>query len=217
MGYDFTHVAVATGARWRADGLGRWHHFPVFDGALTPDDLMAGVRPSGRDVVLFDDEHHYMGGLLAELLATEGFRVTLVTTDSKVSAWTINTMEQVRIHRRLVAAGVTILTDHVVNSHVVDSAGTGHAIVAHTYTGDERQLSCDGLVSVTFRTANDALVDGLVAAGHPHVSAVGDAWNPGMLADAIHHGRLYAEDFDTPPLPEGQVPFRREVVHPTRP
>ena len=24
--YDFTHVAVATGARWRDDGLGIWHH-----------------------------------------------------------------------------------------------------------------------------------------------------------------------------------------------
>ena len=211
VGYDFTHVAVATGARWRHDGLGRWHHFPVFEGALSPDDVMAGVRPTGTDVVLFDDEHHYMGGLLAEVLATEGFSVTLVTTDSKVSAWTVNTMEQARIHRRLLAAGVTILTDHVVNA-----AADGVARVASTYTGDGRSLACDGLVSVTFRSANDSLVDELVAAGHPHVAAVGDAWNPGMLADAIHHGRLYAEDFDTAPLAVGAVPFRREVVLPTR-
>ena len=46
---------------------------------LTPDDLMAGVRPDGERVVVFDDDHYYMGGVLAELLAREGRRVTLVT------------------------------------------------------------------------------------------------------------------------------------------
>jgi len=44
-----------------------------------PDDLMAGTRPRGHRVVLFDDDHYYMGGVLAELLATEGHDVQLVT------------------------------------------------------------------------------------------------------------------------------------------
>ena len=133
--------------------------------------------------------------------------MTLVTPDSKVSAWTINTMEQVRIHRRLVAAGVTILTDHVVNA--VDEGG---AVIASTYTAEERRLACDSLVSVTFRTAVDALVDELRETGHPNVAAIGDAWNPGTLADVIHHGRMYAEDFDREPLPSGVLPYDREIV-----
>lgn len=41
VGYDFTHVAVATGATWRSDGLGRFHASGVFAEALTPDDLLA--------------------------------------------------------------------------------------------------------------------------------------------------------------------------------
>jgi len=40
---------------------------------------MAGTRPRGHRVVLFDDDHYYMGGVFAELLATEGHDVQLVT------------------------------------------------------------------------------------------------------------------------------------------
>ena len=32
--------------------------------------------------MLFDDDHYYLGGVLAELLATEGYRVTLITPAS---------------------------------------------------------------------------------------------------------------------------------------
>src|SRR5207342_2657385 len=56
--YGFDHVAIATGARWRNDGVGRWHVRPIgIDPAmqvLTPDHVMAGDRPRGNKVVLFD-------------------------------------------------------------------------------------------------------------------------------------------------------------------
>ena len=50
LSYDFDHVALATGSRWRGDGVGRWHARPLpLDGVelLTPDDLMGGRRPAG--------------------------------------------------------------------------------------------------------------------------------------------------------------------------
>ena len=54
------------------DGVARMHVVPMpIDPALpvfTPDDLMDGRLPSG-EVVVFDDDHYYMGGVLAELLA----------------------------------------------------------------------------------------------------------------------------------------------------
>ena len=78
LSYGFDHVALATGCTWRRDGVARWHTRPVpLDAALrtlTPDDLMGGTRPAGEHVVLFDDDHYYMGGVLAELLASEGLR-----------------------------------------------------------------------------------------------------------------------------------------------
>ena len=206
-GYDFTHVAVATGSRWRADGLGRWHPRGVFTDALTPDDLFAGTRPAGRQVVVYDDELFYLGGVLAELLAKEGFEVTIVTPDSKVSAWTVNTMEQSRIHRRMVEAGVTILTDTTVLGHA-----DGSATIACTYTGRERTIGCDGLVSVTFREPSAALLGDLLALGVANVQAIGDAHNPGTIADAVLDGRRYAEDLFAPARDRGATPFLREVI-----
>ena len=205
--YDFTHVAVATGATWRSDGLGRFHAAGVFAGALTPDDLLAGRRPTGTRVVIYDDELFYIGGVLAELLASEGFQVTIVTPESKVSAWTVNTMEQHRIHRRLAAAGVTIITDTTVMGHEGDVAR-----LACTYTGRERSLGCDAVVSVTFREPRAPLVGQLQSLGFPHVQAIGDAYNPGTIAEAVYSGRLYAESFESAEQGIGVTPFRREII-----
>ena len=110
-GYGFDHVAVATGragarTAWAAATRGRSRR-PA--DVLTPDDLFAGRRPEGDRVLVFDDDHYYLGGALAELLATEGRQVTLATPAGRISEWTINTMEQPQIHRRLVAAGVELL------------------------------------------------------------------------------------------------------------
>src|SRR6476659_1492251 len=100
--YGFDNVAVATGCRWRADGVGRWHLRPIeLEGIqiLTPDDVMAGAEPEGGRVVVYDDDHYYLGGVVAEALGRSGHAVTFVTPAARVSEWTVNTLEQVRIQR----------------------------------------------------------------------------------------------------------------------
>ncbi len=214
LSYEFDHVAVATGSRWRDDGVGRWHQRPLdVSGAavLTPDDLMAGARPSGPRVVVFDDDHYYLGGVLAELLVAEGHEVTLVTPEGRVSAWTENTMEQHRIQQRLLELDVTVRT-----LEAVARADTGSATTACVYTGREHELACDGLVLVTARLPNDALADELragAAAGRgPTVRLVGDAYAPGTIAAAVWDGHRYAEELDDPPSPRDTPPFLREGV-----
>jgi len=201
--YGFDHVAVATGSTWRADGIGRKHTRPIpIDGAdvLTPDDLFLGARPAGDRVVLYDDDHYYLGGALAELLAAEGKNVTLVTPATLVSEWTVNTMEQPRIHRRLVEAGVALFT-----AHDLIGVGAGDARLADTFTGLESVIPIDSLVLVTARLPNDALAREL------GVTAVGDALAPGTIASAVWDGRRYAEELDTPPRGD-DLPYKREVV-----
>ena len=74
LGFGFEHVAIATGATWRRDGIARYNLLPfAIDPAMpvfTPDDLMAGKRPPGH-VVVYDDDHYYMASVLAELLVAE--------------------------------------------------------------------------------------------------------------------------------------------------
>ncbi len=57
---------------------------------------MDGKLPTGR-VILYDDDHFYLGGVLAETLAQNGCDVTLVTPAPLVSYWTQFTLEQTKI------------------------------------------------------------------------------------------------------------------------
>ncbi len=213
----FTHVVVATGAAWRADGVGRWHTRPIPVGGplpvLTPDDLMAGRRPAGPRVVVFDDDHYYLGGVLAELLAGEGCQVRLVTPAAHVSAWTANTLELVRIRRRIMRAGIAVDTNRTVTR--LDGDGV---VTACVFTGAEALVEADAVVMVTARLPRDRLAADVeaIASRRPggplrSVQVIGDAWAPGTIAAAVWSGRRCAEELDEPPS-TAPVPFRREVA-----
>ena len=213
--FGFQHVAVATGATWRRDGVARWHTqpIPVDSGAdvLTPDDLMAGRRPSGSRVLVYDDDHYYMGGVVAELLRSEGSEVEIVTPAAQVSAWTVNTMEVSKVQRRLLLAGVTLRT-----SAALTAVGAGKVTVANTYTGQLTEAAADSVVMVTARLPDEELYLELLARHKQgeiaSVRAIGDAWAPGTIAAAVWSGRRFAEEFDAELPSNDVVPFRREVT-----
>jgi len=211
---DFTLLAVATGADWRSDGVGRTHSralpglgtLPIF----TPDDILVGRRPEGR-VVIFDDDHYYMGGVIAELLAAAGCEVTFVTPESLVSAWTVNTVEQPRIQKRLIEslAAVWVSTKLV-------GLEAGFAELACCFTGRCRRIAADAAVLVTSQTPRDALYHDLIAQRRgpqaPRVVRIGDCLAPGAIAAAVFSGHLFARTLDND-LPD-RPPFRRENVAP---
>lgn len=215
LSFGFQNVCIATGSQWRTDGVARMHVAPVPNAGmpvLTPDDLMAGQRPKGR-VLLFDDDHYYMGGVLAELCAREGCKVTLVTPAAFVSDWSRNTLEQGAIHRRLAAAGVKI----VLNTGIA-ALEAGAVVTACAYTGTEARLEADTVVMVASRTSDDALYQGLMArqadwadAGIRSVKVIGDAAAPGPIAWATYAGHRYARELDMADIGDA-LPFRREVV-----
>jgi len=154
-----------------------------------------------------------MGGVLAELLASAGHAVTLVTPEARVSEWTQHTMEQHRIQRRLLEAGVDVRTSHALAGTSVDGAR-----IACSYTGREQEVACDALVLVTARLPDDALALELEArlpagTGGPTVRAIGDAHSPGTIAAAVWDGRRYAEELDDPAADDRDgTPFLREVI-----
>ena len=57
---------------------------------------------------MYDDDHYYMGGVLAELLAQNGCDVTLVTPAPLISYWSQFTLEQAKIQARLMKLGVML-------------------------------------------------------------------------------------------------------------
>ena len=216
LSFGFQHVCIATGARWRADGVARQHVVPIpVQGALpvfTPDDLMEGRLPTGK-VVLFDDDHYYMGGVLAELLAQKGCSVTLVTPSAFVSDWTANTLEQGAIHRRLRALGVQIVLNRGLAAIAADGVQTNC-----TYTDARDHLGCDALVMVGSRRADDGLFHALTArrdewqgAGILSVKLIGDAAAPAPIAWATFAGHRYAREIDMPDRGDA-LSFRREIT-----
>ncbi|KEO60796.1 FAD-dependent oxidoreductase [Thioclava indica] len=214
--FGFEHVAIATGAHWRADGVSRQHVVPMpADPAMpvyTPDDIMAGKLPTG-EVVLFDDDHYYMGGVIAELLAKAGCKVTLITPSAYVSDWTRNTLEQGAIHARLIEAGVKI----VLNTGIAALAADGVETEC-VYTGAKGHVPCAAVAMVASRIGDDALYQDLMArqdnwadAGIKSVKVIGDACAPGPIAWATYAGHRYARELDMPDIGDA-LPFRREVT-----
>jgi dimethylamine/trimethylamine dehydrogenase len=174
--------------------------------------VLAGGRPAGERVLIYDDDHYFMGGVLAELLRGEGCQVTLVTPEPLVSAWTVNTMEQNRIQTRLLEMGVVVSV-----SRALARAGAGSAVTSCVFTEREHEHACDAVVLVTGRLPSDGLAAELeaLAAGagdDPAVRLLGDAASPGTIAAAVWEGRRFAEELDAPPGDDTLPPFRREVV-----
>ena len=214
--FGFENVCIATGATWRRDGVSRQHVTPFpTDPAMpiyTPDDLMEGATPSGH-IAIYDDDHYYMGGVLAELLIQKGCSVTLITPAAYVSEWTLNTLEQHEIHRRLAEMGVTILLNRgvtkVANDHVETNC---------TFTDARTQIECDGVLMVSSKLENGKIYRDLKAqannwadAGIKSVKIIGDAQAPGPIAWATYAGHRYARELDTPEI-EDALPFRREIT-----
>jgi dimethylamine/trimethylamine dehydrogenase len=224
LGSGFTDILVATGARWRDDGVGRWHTsaIPVADGAsvLTPDDLLTGAHPLGRPgsaprrVLVFDDDHYYLGGVLGELLAKLGHEVRLVTSAPLVSSWTAHTLEVGDIQRRVLQAGIIVDANRV-----LVAVGAGEARTACVFTGAETSVPADAVLMVTARIPRDGLFLALEqrraqwsARGVRSVTCVGDAWAPSTIAAAVWAGRRYAEELDSPGPPSRDRSYRREYT-----
>ncbi|MCC6519933.1 MAG: FAD-dependent oxidoreductase, partial [Tabrizicola sp.] len=213
MGAD--HVAIATGSSWRRDAVARLHlHGIPTDPAMplyTPDDLMAGRCPEGQSVALYDDDHFYMGSVLAELLVAKGNKVHFVTPAVKVAEWSDNTLEQGTIMRRLLELGVEI---HL--SKTPETIGAQEMSLGCTWTGRQSALACEALVYVTSRTPNDHLYHAAKAldwqaAGIRSLKLIGDAAAPGPIAWATYAGRNWAESLDQPDSGDA-LSFRREIA-----
>lgn len=208
-------VAVATGATWRADGVGRQRLAPVpgLDGVpvFTPDDIMDGRLPSGR-VLVHDDDHYYMANVIAELLVGRGCEVVLSTPESMVAAFTQFTAEQRRIARRMHELCSDVRTGAAL-SRVED----GVPQLACVHTGRETALPVDAVVLTTSLVPRDALYRelradqaALDAAGIRRVVRIGDCLGPGIIAAAVHSGHLFGRTLDTGV--SDHTPYRRENV-----
>ncbi|MBI5840688.1 MAG: FAD-dependent oxidoreductase [Chloroflexi bacterium] len=202
------NVIIATGSAWRRDGIGRARCVPITgNNIFTPDDLMNGHLPTGR-VLLYDDDHYYMGSVLAELLAQNGCEIILMTPAPMISYWTQFTLEQEKIQKRLLQLNVTLLTNHE-----LASLSLATATVMNNISSAESTRPCDAVVMVTDRIPNDGLYHELkpaLAEGKlDSLRVIGDAEAPNIIAQAVFSGHLAAREFEEN-VNRDETPFRVE-------
>ena len=200
-------IAIATGATWRRDGRGRSQQGGIpgaeRPGVYTPDDIMDGVQPEGP-VVIFDDDHYYMGGVLAEQLREAGCDVTLITPEAVASAFTEYTLEQARIQTRLLELGVRILA-----LHTVARIDAGAVEAQCVFTNRTTTVECRSVVLLTALQPRDALFTDVTSGGVDvatrRIVRIGDCYGPGTIAAAVWSGHRFARDpfedmTDAPPF-----------------
>jgi dimethylamine/trimethylamine dehydrogenase len=206
------NIILATGATWRRDGMGRTLRKPIpgcdLQNVLSPDDLMGEEKVINFTAmlrenlvnghwVIYDDDHYYMGGVVAELLARHGCQVSLVTPAPLISFWSQFTLEQQRVQHKLMQLGVQLYPQHVLSQIENECVR-----LINTISGEGFELERDGVVLVSDRISNDSMYYALTPSlslrerGIHSLRLIGDAEAPNIIAQAVFSGHLAAREFD---------------------
>jgi len=214
--YGAEVVVIATGSVWRGDGAQPGYPDPM-PGAdpdlrhvLTPEQACAGKRPPGRRVVVYDTDGYYVAPGVAEMLAADGYEVTVVTTFEALSPVSDQTLEGDMLRAHLHGAGVSVRP-----ATTITTVGAG-SVMGHGRHGQPWSADCDGIVLVTQQTSTDSLYRelagdeaALAAAGIGGLYRIGDAVAPRMISEAIFDGHRLAREIDQED-PAQPAPYRRE-------
>lgn len=216
--FGFERVVIATGARWRDDGVGRTNRHAVnFDDSaniISVNDLLLDqVTVSGK-VVVFDDDLYYLASAIAEKLQQDGCEVTYVTPATQVADYSVATLEQFMVQQRLLNAGVELVC-----ARNLTGGDAGSATLACIYTGKETRIEADSIIPVTARNPQNQLTLALEARadefgdyGIKSVEEIGDCFAPGTIAMAVYSGHQYARQLDNPV--DQKLGFKRENYPP---
>lgn len=184
------HVLIATGAYWTTDGIGR-HCDAGFSDANAPilhsaEDVLDGILPTGKHVLIYDDDHYYLGSVMALTLQSKGYNVSLMTPAGRACAWGEMTDEQHQSNAALRTAGVQIITNRI----LIDAGD--YALHACVDTGDEAQFACDAIIPLTRRTPNSDLYNAMAKTGFKTLRRIGDVDAASTIAAAVYSGHLAA-------------------------
>lgn len=204
-------VIVATGARYIGTGESGFmeQKIPGHERRFvhTPEQILEeGLRPKGR-VLILDEEGINTAAGIAEILATAGAQVRLVTRWLQ-PVQHMGAFEFAFVIPRLRALGVELE-----QMRWVKEIGEGSVTTFDVFTNEEREEPVDAVVLATTRRSMTTLgkeLEGKVA----QLFLAGDAMSPRGLSEAFYEGHRFAryigepgaptsfeEDFFAPPDP----------------
>ena len=175
--------------------------------------------------MVFDDDHYYLGGALAELLAREGYAVTLV--DARGARLGVDGEHDGAA--RASSGGCSKAASTLETAHRRSAPTPARADRLRLHRARARASPATRSCSSRRACPHDALAEELQArrsewdgCGLRSVRAVGDAFAPGTIATAVWDGRRYAEELDDDadrrrrPVPARGGGARPETIAPIR-
>jgi dimethylamine/trimethylamine dehydrogenase len=198
LGVD--HVLIATGAKWASDAIGR--HSDTGFGIANPDMILNAetvldeISISARKIVIYDDDHYYLGSVIALELCKHGHDVVFVTPAGRACGWGEFTDEQATSNAALINAGVEIITNQT-----IQDVENGFARLSCVFSAKTSELECDAVIPLTRKIPVAELYYDLTAdetklskVGIKSVVRIGDAEAPSIIAAAVHSGYRAAMD-----------------------
>jgi dimethylamine/trimethylamine dehydrogenase len=214
--YGAEIVVIATGARWRSDGLNGTTQQTIpgaeHDCSHTPEQISAAKgQIDGEHVLVYDTDGYFAAVGVAELLLNAGKRVTFVTPQPNVAPFMAFTGEFGPVNVSLRERGAEIVLQHTL-AQIAPGAMRGASV-----WGGEATWDADAVVLVTQRESVDGVYRELTAdparleqEGIEAVYRVGDCLAPRMPADSIFEGHRLAREIDSPD-PAVALPYLREL------
>lgn len=210
---DVHHIIVATGSSWTTDGIGR-HRYSSFTNSQHPsivsaDRIMDNSHTETGKYIIFDDDHYYLGPVLAAELLKRGNQVVLVTPLGRVCDWGRHTDEHHATNRHLFNSEIEIITNRLVEN--IDDNGV---TISCVFTGVESHHKADWLIPLTRQQPNDSLHQNLLSHKNidnvQSVQSVGDCLAPGLIASAVYSGYETAINLERE-ISIDTVGFKREM------
>ncbi len=202
--FDADNIILATGASWRADGVGSLQFDTqqmTHPHVMTPDDIMDGAlndMPPSR-ITVYDDDHFYIASCIAEAAAMAGHQVTYLTPLPTIATWTDFTLDQERIIARLASLSVPMLPNVSL---------TTDGSFRHSLSGETLELDSAALVFVGARKPNDDMAEALHEKRAGCVYSAGDCLAPGIIQAAVLSGHSIAQQI----LNENNPHHKREQI-----
>jgi dimethylamine/trimethylamine dehydrogenase len=188
--FNAEQTVIATGSRWRRDGLGHNQRLPIEIDSdamiLTPNDVFSGAQIPA-EVLIYDDDHYFMAGALTERLLLAGHRVVYLSPAESISSWSAMTNEHEFIQQRLRSLGIETRFAQSLLRVDYDSVTT-----KNIYDADQSEHDFNCLLLVTSRKANDSLFQQLPPGS---ATRIGDCLVPSSIADAVYSGHKFAREY----------------------
>jgi len=185
---NFDTVIVATGADFVVRNFG--NSAPVVAADVAIKEFAHKKSTSNKEVIIVDEQGTWIAASIAEQLASNGFRVHIVSPTSSLFSQ-ITTYSRLALIPRLKSLGVSMY----LASEVKMEGKT--AIISNSLNGEQTRIAhVVTLIDCGPRQANDGLYQNAPAGESSRIHIIGDALSPRTVAEATFEGHAIGAFLD---------------------